>query len=284
MTSYTIHARAFHPDKLFGPGGLWFSGDDRGFTTDLGVTSRIKAKWELDFFTSAVTDRRVRSDPSHNNITGQTEHYTTPETQPTEDADFRASGYTAEGMQTGNLQWQFRGINHAFTPSIGVNNAVVPYLDLSGAIAFAIDRHPDHRTMQITSTLHGDGFPNSEVFIIDSVGMAVMLNTHHRMGYAAGQLFGDRQNLLGGTQIIININADGAFVGPIQAVRSVDFMPEARDLLIEHDGWFRDTYRTNYSVSAWNRLHTNRDPSFWWPSSIYTDVIRPGLDTHVAHG
>ncbi len=42
MTTYTIHARAFHPDENFGPGGLYFSADNRGFTPDLGVTSRIK--------------------------------------------------------------------------------------------------------------------------------------------------------------------------------------------------------------------------------------------------
>ncbi len=241
-------------------GGMYFKGDSRGFETSLDVTSRIRAEWSLDFMTGASTNARPISDPS-TAPWGTHEDYTDEEVQPEGNATFTASPFTSDGMQTGNLQWHFRGINHAFTGSRTFNNVFVPYLDLSGTMVFAIDREESERTIQITSTLRGDGFPNSEVFVIDSNETAVMLNTHHRMGYAAGQLAYDAQHLLGGTLITIGINADGNFIGPVRATRCVDFMPEARDLLIEEDGFFRDTYRVDYSLSAWNRLHTKREAS-----------------------
>ncbi|MDA7423072.1 hypothetical protein, partial [Tritonibacter multivorans] len=263
MSAYVIHARAFHPDKKFGLGGLGFHGDNRGFSASLSSTSRIYAFGQVDFMTSTWTEFDVNSDPSTAPwfLGGTREEYIEAETKPEGHASFVSSPFAPNGMQTGNFQWNFRGINHAFTPNRAFNNLVVPYLDLSGTIVFAIDRDPDVLEMQITSTLRGDGFPNSEVFIIDSNDTPIMLNTHHRMGYAAGQLAYNAQHLLGGTLITVKINADGNFVGPIRATRCVDFMPEARDLLIEEEGFFRDTYRTDYSITQWNRLHTKRDPS-----------------------
>ena len=264
MTSYTVHARAFHPDKTFGPGGMYFSADDRGFTYDMGVTSRIRAYWVFNLLSLNITDRDVDSDPSHNSITGQTENYTDPDKKPTGNASFQSSPFAANGMQTAKLQWRFKGINHAFTPSESINNFVVPELNLEGSLNFVIDRHENERSMQISSTLQGDGFPNSEIFILDNAGMPVMLNTHHRFGYAAGQLGGDRRHLLGGTVITVALNADGNFIGPIKATRCVDFIPEARDLLIKNEGfwfWEEDTYSTEHSLTSWNELHTKRDAS-----------------------
>lgn len=50
MTTYIIYARAFHPDEKFGPGGLFFEGDNRGFSYSTDTTSRIRAKWKISFF------------------------------------------------------------------------------------------------------------------------------------------------------------------------------------------------------------------------------------------
>lgn len=263
MSSFTVHARAFHPDTKFGLGGLGFHGDNRGFSTGLDVTSRIRFQADIDFMVPFSPQPTVTSDPSTAPwfLGGTREEYTDAEVVPEGGGQLVAGPFSPEGLQTGNYQWNFRGINHAFTPSRDLNNIVVPYLDLSGTIAFAFDRDPDVLTLQITSNLRGDGFPNSEVFILDANENALMLNTHHRMGYAAGQLAYDAQHILGGTVITVGISADSAFVGPVRATRCVDFMPEARDLLIEEDGWFSDTYRTDYSLTAWNRLHTDRDPS-----------------------
>ncbi|MCF6445018.1 hypothetical protein L1065_09715 [Nereida sp. MMG024] len=36
-------------------------------------------------------------------------------------------------------------------------------------------------------------------------------------------------------------------------------MPEARDLLIDVDGWISDTYRTEFSLTEWNKHHTGRE-------------------------
>ncbi|MDA7423079.1 hypothetical protein, partial [Tritonibacter multivorans] len=207
MTEYTIHSRAFHPDEKFGMGGLGFHGDKRGFSSNLADTSRILAKWSLDFLTATASNERPRSDPSTAPwFLGRThEEYVDAEVQPEGAREFASSPFAPNGMQTGNFQWNFRGINHAFTPNRDFNNLVVPYLDLSGTIVFAIDRDPDVLEMQITSTLRGDGFPNSEVFIVDSNDTPIMLNTHHRMGYAAGQLAYNAQHLLGGTLITVKI-------------------------------------------------------------------------------
>lgn len=258
MSEYTIHARAFHPDGRFGMGGMYFKGDSRGFDTSLAVTSRIRAEWTLDFMTGTNTNPRPISDPS-TAPWGVQENYEDERTQPEGNGVLGASPFNPEGMQTGNFQWNFRGINHAFTRWPSVNNIIVPWLDLSGTVVFSIDRDPEVQTVKFTSTLRGDGFPNSEVLVVDSNDTALMLNTHHRMGYAAGQLAYDAQHMLGGTVVTVGVNADGNFVGPVRATRCVDFMPEARDLLIDVDGWISDTYRTAYSLTEWNELHTKRE-------------------------
>ena len=263
MSTYTIHARAFHPDAGFGAGGLFFSGDNRGFSANVSpqTTSRIRAFWEIDVINDEIGDRDVRSDKSSNPITGIEELYIEKSKQPNESATLSMSKFFPTGMQTGSLRWRFGGINHGFTTSEWFNNLVVPSLDCSGTIVFSFFREEENPRLRIDSFLLGDGFPNSEVFIEDSAGTRIFLHTHHRFGYAAKQLIGEGRFLLGGTLLEVGIDGSGNFLPSIVATRCVDFMPGDRDLLIEHDGFFYDTYDTQYDIEEWNEVHSSRVPT-----------------------
>ncbi|MCF6445019.1 hypothetical protein [Nereida sp. MMG025] len=116
-------------------GGMYFKGDSRGFETKLDVTSRIRAEWTLDFMTGTTTNARPISDPS-TAPWGVEQNYEDERTPPEENGVLNASPYNPEGMQTGNFQWHFRGINHAFTAWPSVNDIIVPWLDLSGTVVF----------------------------------------------------------------------------------------------------------------------------------------------------
>jgi len=254
MSKFTLHERAFHPDGKFGMGGLWFEGDDRGFSfiTDRNrVTSRVGGIWEIDTASSQITEIDVYSDPSRAPW-GSTSNYSTPETKPTgRILNSAVSPKIDDGLQAVNLRVHTRGKNQAFTNWAPINNLVVPDLDVTVHLMLQIDRHK--KTMRITSTLLGDGFPNSEVFIIDSADTPIMLNTHHRIGHAAGQLIGNHGHLLAASEIEIGIDDSDNFINPITAKRCVDFMPFSRDLLA--------IAGTSFTIPTWNALHLARDPS-----------------------
>jgi hypothetical protein len=161
------------------------------------------------------------------------------------------------------------GKNHAF-PTEYISNtltrSVVPSLDITIEIYALIDRH--RGLMSIQSTLKGDGFPNSEVFIYDSARTPLMLNTHHRFGNAAGQLVGDHKHILSSTLITVGINADACFIGPVHAKRCVDFKPWDHDLLA-------GAGTTDFSLANWNGLHLARNPSELDSLGLDTDDSLP---------
>lgn len=273
MTRYTLHCRTFHPDEGFGLGGMGFKGDNRGFSflTDRGrVTSRTGGIWTIDAQGATITQDEIYSDPS-TAPWGTTSDYSTPAHAPTGTLlRSTVSPYMEDGLQTANLRAHFRGKNQAFTGSTTVNNIIVPDLDITIHVMLQIDRHREKMT--ITSNLLGDGFPNSECFIIDSAQTPIMLNTHHRIGHAAGQLVGNHGHLLAGTEIEIGIDGSGNFVNPVHATRSVDFMPFDRDLIA--------IAGTDFTIPTWNNLHLARTPTERGLLGIDTDdnLPIPGLD------
>lgn len=251
---YRLYERAFHPDKNFGIGGLFFDGDGRGFSTkreNEGVTARVWAYVDIDTSARNISSPVVASDPSKSPW-GIAESYQTPDRKPRGALLSKSiSPESSDGMQNVALIMHTWGKNHSFRitqdgPSL---NWIIPDLDVTTYFMMRIDLHKNE--IHIESTIRGDGFPNSEVFICDEGDTRIMLNTHHRIGQAVAQLGGNHNHLLSSTEIVVGCDGLGNFTGPIQAVRSVDFMPYDRDL-IEEAG------TTTFSITAWNRLHTSR--------------------------
>lgn len=68
MTKIVVHTRSFHPDGQFGMGGLFFEGDNRGFSDRIGVTSRILHQFTIDLQAEQFTGVICTSDPSENMV------------------------------------------------------------------------------------------------------------------------------------------------------------------------------------------------------------------------
>ncbi|WP_417818894.1 hypothetical protein [Tritonibacter scottomollicae] len=300
MSIYYIFERAFHPDEGFGLGGFGFKGDNRKFSfMDDGASSRVWSMLEVDTsqwqkeFDQTSDEFIVESDPSKapTYLGNRYEGYDSVDTRPTGVARVSGGPPVADGIQSLTIQIATRGKNHAFPTeyiadlrggtgvdrlydwlggeSIPMNpesRLLIPDLDVQVGITLLIDRH--RKKMSITSNLTGDGFPNSEVFIHDNAGGKLMLNTHHRIGSAAGQLIGNHRHLLAATQLTIDIDDAGNFGDSLTAVRCVDFMPWDTDLL-EIAG------TTSFSLANWNGLHIARDPTEEGIFGLDTDDALP---------
>ncbi len=193
-------------------GGFGFAGDNRGFSfmPRGSVTSRVGGRWKIDTRKAEVSQIEVYSDASHAPW-GTQAAYNTPETRPTgRILRNTISPFTEDSLQAVSLRVHTRGKNQAFTSSPMINNIVVPDLDVIVDITMQFDRHKG--TVRITSNLLGDGFPNSEVFMVDSLGSELMLNTHHRIGHASGQLIGNHGHILASSEIIVGIDDSDNFV------------------------------------------------------------------------
>lgn len=285
MPVYRIYERAFHPDENFGLGGMGFKGDNRGYSFMLNATARV---WSVLSVDTAAPNMDVTQDAPEFNVVsdlstapaylgGRTEAYIDRDTRPTGTALVTGGPEVADGLQSISIQIETRGKNHAFPTeyiadlrdTLGVDDLydrlggggipmnpesriVVPDLDVQVSLTLLIDRH--NNKMTITSNLTGDGFPNTEVFIYDAANTPLMLNTHHRIGTAAGQLIGNHRHLLASTVIIVDIDDNGNFIGPVHAERSVDFMPWDTDLIAQ-------AMTVDFDIASWNGLHLARDPT-----------------------
>lgn len=252
---YTFTERAFHPDESFGLGGFGFEGDNRGFSFMQGDTSRVRGRVTIDTRARTISSPpQVDSSPSTSPL-GIYEDYSSEDRKPQGEYLSRSiSPFIEGGTQNVAFVVHTWGKNHAFrlTQDGFSPSWVIPDLDVTVHFTMRIDLAA--RKIRIESTLTGDGFPNTEVFISDSLGTTLMLNTHHRIGHAAGQLIGNRNHLLASTEIVVDCTAAGGFTGQVQAVRCVDFMPFDRDLI-------GIAGTTDFAIPNWNALHLSRNPT-----------------------
>ena len=66
--------------------------------------------------------------------------------------------------------------------------------------------------MDIVSLVYGDGFPNCEAFIEDSIGNKVFLGSHVRIGMPSTHLFGTNHRLFWANAIRIRVDNQGNFL------------------------------------------------------------------------
>ncbi|MFP7675508.1 hypothetical protein ACG74X_19340 [Marivita sp. S0852] len=82
MSLLRFIVRSFHPLSNFGVGGLGFHGDNRGFTHEEKVTSRITAIVQIDLEGQSIRRETVFSHPSTSLFGWFTQDYSAKETQP----------------------------------------------------------------------------------------------------------------------------------------------------------------------------------------------------------
>jgi hypothetical protein len=269
MTKYYVHTRSFHPGKTFGSSGLGFSGDNRGFATGFGVTSRIKHMFEIDLASARVVNKKPVSDPSHHEGMGITQNYTDPRKQPKSEKgeDSIVMPYRKESNQSFRATISYHGKNFAFPgtdweqeiPYTGLSISTrhgakrfVPDLDVTNTVFGHVDRAG--KKLYVTCELKGDGFPNCETFMVDQSGTPLFLCSHIRVGVATAQLFGDRRIPMGRAQLEVDLNSDDSFASKVRVNQSLDYAGDGSPIDL--------TSRLSSnpaSISAWNQVHTGRD-------------------------
>lgn len=229
MTAIKLVTRSFHPDANFGAGGLGFEGDDRNFSFDLDVTSRIYHVMDVNLQSGRIESVLCDSDPSANavadkaiNIAAESllnptfpfgdrvpdvppmeNDYSQERKKPEHSETHSITAYTEDGDQTANVVVKYAGKNFAFygaDTDFGHEfySTVVPDLDVTAQLFLMLDRAEEKAYVQMTIT--GDGFPNAESFIMagnETLGLA----THIRTGTAMTQLPGGRSVRMCMTQL-----------------------------------------------------------------------------------
>jgi RHS repeat-associated protein len=146
---FSLHLRSFAPWKTF---GLGFGGDNRSFTTSLGVTSRIRTL--ATFRRPGIQDLDVKS-TSDLSTWG-----------PWEDRGTPFHWYRADDRE---LHLDVAGAN-PLVPSATIDlHLDLSIDDVGGETCFA-------------GTLDGDAFPNAEIFVQNGFGRSTMLHTFATAG------------------------------------------------------------------------------------------------------
>ncbi|MDD7973867.1 hypothetical protein [Roseinatronobacter alkalisoli] len=279
MSFLRFYVRSFHPQANFGASGLGYSGDNRGFSYSLSVTSRIYAVVRIDLVNQEISLEKVRSDPS--SWLGGLFHqdYSHEGTQPTGSVSGQVDPYREDGDQSVQLLLSYRGQNFAMpmgnseTARELVYESSVPDLDVTCSLHLTIDR--DDRKMSFALRMTGDGFPNAEAFIIDSADEPLMLATHRRVGSALAQLRGNRRiamavgigeiecdddKLVSALSPFVSIDYAEVTGGPIDVLQETGISPNNR--------------------ADWNLMHTSkRDARGGWGRRYLGDntpIFAPG--------
>ncbi len=235
--TYVVSTRSFAPHESFGAG---FQGDNRGFSTDPDVTSRIHSQITFDTEDPGSVMTSAESDPSV--------HHLTPFLRPQEtpSVDLLQAGYGwQEGVDrsTINFTTQHSG-KDAYGEYLGFGfGNPAPAIDVYTDLQIVDDRHD--RTLTITGELTGDDFPATESFITDPSGQSVFLATGGPPPVATPfiNLIGNNDRHIADVSVTINTDDDGNFLSVV-------------------DG------DTTYSIDAWNRRFTAQQPDFTEPPGV----------------
>ncbi len=208
MFPIIIHIRSFAPFKNFGPGMVW-SGDNRGFSTSSGVTSRLHqiSNYETDTGVFSHEARGAFSSSSYG-------------------AWAYSDGYLDNFSSGNNLNTHMYGNNDAVFPAgaFGPMN-IIPY---DGGPTWDIDVHTNldidvsdidggNQLLSISGQISGDEFPNAEAYVSDANGNSVFLGVFvTQSGPQEGPtmtLFGDKNNPMMNINMGIETDKNGIFTG-----------------------------------------------------------------------
>jgi hypothetical protein len=259
LKSFTIHVRSFHPESTFGLSGLFYHGDNRGYSNvprPIGQrgkgappTSRVEHWIEFDTNKPAIKDKGVSSDPSQW-IIGAEHRYDAESGRrlPTLEASLRDDTNPNDRCRRQlTIQSHHLGYNEAVKWELLRKG--VPGLDVFGE--FMIELDCKSKTLTVTTRITGDAFPNVEAFIVDANGTSVFLGVHEREGTPPAALYGENKRFMFSSSLTIDLKGDGNF----------------SDMLTVH------TYKTVYdpgtrgfvnsreSVSNWNRKFLSMSPT-----------------------
>ncbi|RZL11801.1 MAG: hypothetical protein EOO89_20195 [Pedobacter sp.] len=184
---YPVHVRSSAPMKEFGG---WFAGDNRGYSTALGVgeggsvTSRVQQTYTVDPSKGTLTGGQPWSDPSHH---PWRESQTATPTG-SADATFGCSPI----KNSATVDATMAGANPLVpgSPDIDVKSSLTIVEDLKAG------------TLTVNATMKGDGFPAAEMFIGDTKGQQLMIIASPYEGNPYISLPGDGNKPMGSANLL----------------------------------------------------------------------------------
>jgi len=227
----TVHVRSFAPFKSFGA-GLW-KGDNRGFSTSMDATSRIRQ------VTSYETETTAGTTTAHGGLSAS------------KYGAFAYSEATVNGQPsintTGNsISTHLAGNNDALFPPLSPGS-----LPPDGGPTWDIDVHTDlnfdvtqldggNQLLNITGRIGGDGFPSAEAFVNDANGNSVFL------GVGAAQAGPNK----------------GPFV-TLAGDDNVKMFDVNINIITDKDGIFTGVQQgdNTFTLDAWNKQFENTSPT-----------------------
>jgi hypothetical protein len=301
MGQVTLYTRAFHPDEAFGLGGVGFKGDNRGFSSNPKATARIYHYVVLDLTAAQKGAVVCDSDKSSNWALGKvganmSNDYTQKQKKPRHTETVNITPYRKDGDQSVDARIKFAGKNFAFfladtkaghrffggTVSKEENrndtdsgslipwgdkfSGFVPDLDVTNHVVIRISR--PSRKVYITCNVSGDGFPNCETFLIDSVGGVLFLASHIRYGTAMTQLPGGRAIAMNYTLMEADWNEDDTFGSQVKVQFAHDYAGSGGPFELS---------RGPMSRGQLNSVHTGRDASGNAARQILDNIPLPTL-------
>lgn len=253
LASYEFNIRSFHPEKSFGWSGLNFSGDNRSFSLQPsgkgGVTSRIWHRFNLNTADGGILLEKTTSDDSHASWSPKPFSYDDPDLYPRSNIFRIPPLKTADGKINLRARGEYHGSNHAMPGSAAMQKSIgttyVPNINVEYEIFVTVDPKASH--IDIGMLVAGDGFPNTEAFIVDPQGTPVFLGTHVREGVAPVTLAANFTHKLFGNVIRLPINKGGSFVRTVE----------------DEGGRFvkKSTKKIIYTIDDWNRRFSSLNPN-----------------------
>lgn len=188
---YTFHIRAFAPPGAFKGSG--FHDDNRGFSTSMGVTSRIKQNFTVDPTARTFTGGQPTSDPTIWNGFSRTA---------TDEGGASASfGKNFLGSATADISANFEGSNPFFL-------GAAPDIEVSTGIS--ITENLKTNQLFVALDLSSKQFPATEGLIQDNAGNTIFLAGAAAFGGASNLARADKKKVAS-VDLIIGINDKGVF-------------------------------------------------------------------------
>lgn len=188
---YTFHIRAFAPPGAFKRTG--FHDDNRGFSTSMSATSRIKQNFTVDPSKQTFTGGKTTSDPTVWNGISKTA---------TDEGGASATfGKNSFGSATAGISANFEGSN-----PFGFGGA--PDIEVSSAIS--ITENLKTNQVFVALDISSKQFPATEGLIQDNAGNTLLLAGAAAYGNAGNLVRADKKQAAT-VDLIIGINDKGVF-------------------------------------------------------------------------
>lgn len=223
---FPIHIRSFAPWETFGI--LGYEGDNRGFSTDLNVTSRITQTFVLDTDNWSIKDSGKHGDIqlgtySHSSYSRVIDILSLGMMQ-------REVGTPTGKVRIDDAIVSGKLIYAKYEGSLPLH----PGFDIDVNTFFTINDNKEDGILSITTSQIGDRFPSAEAFITDTAGNSLFLTVSPARGsYPEFNVGGANYIPMSTSSISIMYDKEGVFIGVYSN---------------------KDPNKTVYSIEKWNEL------------------------------